>query len=343
VYLHTRRPIRSRLKPGHHQPSRTLSTAIVGAFVGVVVAVASGAQAHADPPPSPAQIEAAIDRLWNDVEPTIEAHNAIKAQLAANKAKVAQLTEQIRPLQAQVDAAMAKVSEIAVAYYKGGPASTFNALLTSGSPTTLADQLTMLNMIARSQAEEISDVADLKAKYDAQKKPLDDLVAQLTTQEADLAAKEKIINAEIKRLNDMRLAAYGAGGGVGELSPVPCPLTYPGGAAGVAVQYACRQIGKTYVWGAEGPNHFDCSGLTLAAWRQAGIRLPHNAAEQRQVVTPVSRANLRAGDLVFYYSDVHHVGMYIGGNWIVHASRPGEPVRLRQIDLAPIKSYGRPG
>jgi cell wall-associated NlpC family hydrolase len=307
----------------------------------VIIALAPALHAYADP--TPAQIEAEIDSMWNQVEPTIEAHNAVKAQLAANKAKVAQLTEQIRPLQLQVDAAMAKVNVIAVEYYKGGPANTFNALLASGSPTTLVDQLAMLNMIARSQADEISDVAKLKATYDAQKKPLDALVAQLAVQEADLAAKEKIINAEIKRLNDLRLAAYGAGGGIGALSPVPCPLTYPGGPAGVVVQFACKQIGKTYVWGAAGPDHYDCSGLTMAAWAKAGVNLPHNAADQRQVVTAVSRANLRPGDLVFYYSNVHHVGMYIGGNWVVHASRAGEPVRLRQIDLAPIKSYGRPG
>lgn len=341
MYHHTRRPIRSRLKPGHTRPPRTLLTALTGAFVGVIVALAPAMHAHADP--SPAQIEAQIDQLWNQVEPTIEAHNAIKAQLAVNKAKVAQLTEQIHPLQLQVDAAMSKVNQIAVEYYMGAPASALNALLTSGSPTTLADQITTLNMIARGQADQISDVAKLKATYDAQKKPLDDLVAQLDAQEADLAAKERTINAEIKRLNDLRLAAYGAGGGIGVLSPVPCPLTYPGGPSGVAVQYACRQIGKTYVWGAAGPDHFDCSGLTMAAWAQAGVHLPHNAYEQRQMVMAVSRANLRPGDLVFYYSDVHHVGMYIGGNWVVHASRAGEPIRLRQMDLAPIKSFGRPG
>jgi cell wall-associated NlpC family hydrolase len=309
--------------------------------VGLIVALAPAVHAHADP--SPAQIEAQIDELWNQIEPTIEAHNAVKAQLAVNQAKVAKLTEQIRPLQLQVDAAMSKVSQIAVEYYKGAPASAFNALLMSGSPTELADQIATLDLIARGQAEQISDVAKLKASYDAQKKPLDELVAQLNAQEADLAAKEQTINAQIKHLNELRLAAYAAGGGVGNLSPVPCPLVYPGGKAGIAVQYACRQIGKTYVWGAAGPNHFDCSGLTMAAWAQAGIGLPHNAAEQRQVTTPVSRANLRPGDLVFYYSSVHHVGMYIGGDWIVHASQPGEPIRLRKIDMAPIKSYGRPG
>jgi peptidoglycan DL-endopeptidase CwlO len=341
VALHMGRPHRSRLKPGYCRPRHPLPTAVIGVFAGLLVALAPAVHAHADP--SPAQLEAQIDAEWNQLEPIIEQHNSISEKLKANRAKVAQLTEQIRPLQLQVDLAMTKVTEISVQFYKNGPATAFNALLTSGSPTALGDQLATLNMIARGHAEQIKDVTDLKARYDAEKRPLDELVAQLAAQEADLAAKEKTINAEIKRLNDLRLAAYGSGGVIGSLAPVPCPVSYPGGAAGKAVDFACRQIGKRYVWGSAGPNTYDCSGLTMAAWAAAGVRLPHNAYEQRQVTTAVSRANLRPGDLVFYYSDVHHVGMYVGGSWIVHAPHSGDVVRMRQIDSAPIKSYGRPG
>jgi cell wall-associated NlpC family hydrolase len=313
---------------------------IAGGFAGIVVALASAATAHADP--SPAQLEAQIDAEWNQLEPTIEKHNAITEQLKQNQQKVAQLTEQIRPLQEKVDAAMAKVTEIAVEYYKTGPATTFNALLSTGSATTLADQMSTLNMIARSQEDAISDVTRLKAQYDAQKKPLDDLVAQLKQQESGLAAQEATINAEIKRLNDLRLAAYGTGGVVGALSPVACPVNYPGGKAGIAVKYGCQQIGKPYVWGAAGPGSYDCSGLTMAAWAKAGVRLPHNAAAQKSSMKSVSRANLRPGDLVFYYNDIHHVAMYIGGNYVLHAPHSGDVVRERPIDVGPIAGYGRP-
>jgi len=317
-------------------------TVIAGGFAGLVVALASAATAHADP--SPAQLEAQIDAEWNQLEPTIEKHNAVSDQLQLNKQKVAQLTAQIRPLQEKVDAAMAKVSEIAVEYYKTGPASTFNALLSSGSATTFADQISTLNMIARGQEDAISDVAKLKEQYDAQKKPLDDLVAQLAKQESDLATQQATINAEIKRLNDLRLAAYGAGGVVGSLSPMPCPVNYPGGAAGIAVKFACQQIGKSYVWGAAGPNTYDCSGLTMAAWAKAGVRLPHNAAAQKSSMSSVSRANLRPGDLVFYYGDIHHVGMYIGGGWVVHAPHPGDHVRMAKMaSIGTVKGYAHPG
>jgi cell wall-associated NlpC family hydrolase len=113
------------------------------------------------------------------------------------------------------------------------------------------------------------------------------------------------------------------------------------------IRFACAQIGKPYVWGAEGPGSYDCSGLTLRAWAQVGVGLPHNAAAQRRAVKSVSRSQLRPGDLVFYYADLHHVAMYAGKingtDWIVHASQSGEPVQMRKMDAGGnIHSYGRP-
>jgi cell wall-associated NlpC family hydrolase len=227
--------------------------------------------------------------------------------------------------------------------YKGGSLSAFNAVLVSGSPTGLVDRVAVLDQFAARQQMQLKNVVELRQRYDAQKAPLLALIADLTKTEAQLAAKEKQINAEIERLQDMRLQAYGSTGGTGSLRPVACPVSYPGGAAGVAIKFACAQIGKPYRFGAEGPGAFDCSGLVLAAWGRAGVSLPHNAAAQRRATKSVSRAKLRPGDLVFYYNDIHHVGLYAGNGWLVHASRAGEPVKMKRVDDAPIHSYGRPG
>jgi cell wall-associated NlpC family hydrolase len=108
------------------------------------------------------------------------------------------------------------------------------------------------------------------------------------------------------------------------------------------VRFAYAQIGKPYGWGSAGPNAYDCSGLTSAAWRVAGVRLPHNAARQWYAVTRISRAELRPGDLVFYYNSIQHVGMYVGGGRIVHAPTFGEAVRVERMGYAPILGYGRP-
>ncbi len=172
---------------------------------------------------------------------------------------------------------MHQVREIAVRAYKGDNMSTVNAILAGGSPSTLMGQLTVLDRFARRQQQDIQAVADLEQKYAAQKEPLDEMVAKLTSTEVELAAKKKQIDAEIARLQKLRLKVYGNGGG-GPLRPAPCPASYPGGASGTAVKFACAQIGKPYVWGAAGPNAYDCSGLTMAAWA-AGRGLP--AAQRR--------------------------------------------------------------
>lgn len=102
--------------------------------------------------------------------------------------------------------------------------------------------------------------------------------------------------------------------------------------AETAVATAMDQIGDPYVWAAEGPDAFDCSGLTLYAWAKAGVMLPHNSARQYATLPSVSRNELRPGDLVFSgHGGISHVGMYIGGGRMVHASQTGEPVKVSPL------------
>ncbi|MFC8620199.1 NlpC/P60 family protein [Micromonospora purpureochromogenes] len=323
------------------RPRWSRFTTVLAALAGAAVVLTGAATAaHADP--SVAEIERQIDQDWNKLEPIIEQHNATRQDLAAKRRQADALAKRIEPLQLQVDLAMNQVTGLAAEAYKGENVSAVNALLGSSSPADLVDQLEMLDRFAQRQQRDVRAVKELRDKLAAEKAPLDEMVAQLTRTEAQLAAKKKQINAEIDRLQKLRLKVYGNGGG-GPLRPAPCPAGYPGGPAGTAVKFACAQIGKPYVWGAEGPNSYDCSGLMLAAWAKAGVSLPHNARQQRQVTPRVSRADLRPGDLVFYYADLHHVGMYVGGGWVVHASQAGQPIKMKRVDDGPVNSYGRPG
>ncbi|HEX5540654.1 MAG TPA: NlpC/P60 family protein [Micromonospora sp.] len=337
-----RRSVRSELtgrEPGVPQTRRFLAPALV-VVVSLVATLLGGAPAQAEPTVS--QIEAQIDEEWRKLEPVIEKHNATREDLAKKKKQATALSKKITPLQLQVDLAMAKVGELAASAYKGDRASALNAILTTGSPAALIDRLEVLDQFARRQQQDIQAVNKLKEKYQAEKEPLDALVAELTRTEKELAAKKKQIDTEIDRLQKLRVRVYGTTGGLGSLRPVPCPTTYPGGAAGKVVTFACAQIGKPYVWGSTGPGSYDCSGLMLRAWAQVGVSLPHNAARQRAVTAYVSRSELRPGDLVFYYRDLSHVGMYVGDGWIVHASTTGVPVRMKRLDDGQIHSFGRP-
>jgi peptidoglycan DL-endopeptidase CwlO len=302
------------------------------------------AASHAYADPTPAEIEAQIDRVWRQLAPVIEEHNATRIQLNAMREEIANLEEQIAPLQLKVDVAMADVAEIAVQAFKGGNASAFNALLSSGSPYTLAERLTVLDQVAKARQQQIAKVLESKEEYQAQKEPLDALVAELEELEAELAVRAEEIDAEIDRLQALRLQAYGDNAGTGELRPAACPAEYHGGPGSQAAAFACEQIGKPYGWGTAGPNTYDCSGLTMVAWRQAGVTLPHNAAQQRWAIPYVNRSELRPGDLVFHYGDLSHVGLYVGDGWMVDAFRTGQPVQMRRIDApGSIHSFGRPG
>jgi peptidoglycan DL-endopeptidase CwlO len=321
---------------------RTLRLFVLSALTTFGLVLTTMGNAHATP--TPGQLEAQIDSAWNQVEPLIEQWNAVHDKLVAQQAKVNQLKAKIQPLALKVEMARTKVGAMSARMYMQGPGGTLSALLGSGKVNTFVDQLTTLNELAVQETSAVADAKALKDQYDAQEAPIDQLVTSLTQQQAALAAKRDAINAQIAQLNKLRLAAYGSSAGTGKYRPAPCPAKYDGSPGARAARWACQQAGKPYQWGSAGPNTFDCSGLTQQAWLHgANVSLPHNAAQQKQVTTRVSAGNLQIGDLVFYYSDVHHVAIFVGNGWVMSAPTTGDYVRMKPVNSSPINSYGRPG
>jgi hypothetical protein len=298
-------------------------------------------QAHADP--TIPEVEAHLDELWRQAEPMIEQYNQVHEQYLKNKARQDELLAAIAPYAKQLDAAQDKVGAMAARAYMGGQADALNAILGATSPQALVEQLSFLDGVARSQTEQLGAVIHAKVAFDAQKAPIDALVTELAAQDADLAAKRKTIEERLAELQAVRTQAYGSSGVLGNTRPWPCPTEYLLTPGYKAAAFACGEIGKRYVWGAAGPNTYDCSGITMRAWQQSGVYLPHNAAEQRRSMPYVNRADLQIGDLVFYYSDLSHVAIYVGDGKVVHAPRSGDVVRMVPMDRgAYIHSFGRP-
>lgn len=296
--------------------------------------------------PTVADLEAQINQAWNTLEPLVEQYDALHSTLQSNQAKAATLQTQIQPLQIQVDLVMARVGAMSADLYKTGPLSNVSALLESGSPANLMDQLSTLDAMSRRQTDTVQGAADLLAKYDAQKKPLDALVAVEAQEDAQLAAQKSTIEQQMTSLQQLRQQAYGASGMAGgKIQPVACPFVLGTGKGAVAAKTACAQIGKPYVWDAAGPKTFDCSGLTLYAWAAAGVTLRHYTQWQWDDSKSVTRDQLQPGDLVFYFSDHHHMSIYVGGNWVVHAPTTGDVVRMTTLDAPglPIAGFRRPG
>jgi cell wall-associated NlpC family hydrolase len=206
------------------------------------------------------------------------------------------------------------------------------ALITAGSPESFLDRLTLLDTVARNQQRSIATLNSAAAALNAQKQQLDLLLAKQKQQKASLDAQKSKITAEITALRKQRdqLAAQ-TGSSATTTGSTTGTAPAVSGKAGIAVKYAYAQLGKPYVFGAAGPNSFDCSGLTMAAWAAAGVQLDHYTGSQLQQTTPISRSQLQPGDLVFFYGG-SHVGIYVGNNSIIHAPQPGEVVKISSID-----------
>jgi cell wall-associated NlpC family hydrolase len=324
-----------------HRPAGGRLRAWTITVLAAVVTLGLATPAHAQP--SPQQIEQQINKQWNQLEPVIERYNRIHTQLQTSQAQQKKLSTQLQPLQKRVDAALSGVGELGNRAYRQGGYSAMSVVI-GGSPTDLTDKLTYLDFMARSQRAQVADVITLRDKYATDKRALDTVTTDLATRNADLAGKKQAIQKKIDALQKLRIKAYGpAGGATGALRTGPCPAEYTNDAGGKAAAKACSLIGKPYVFAAAGPSSYDCSGLTLVAWAAAGVSLRHYTQWQWADNKAVSRAELKPGDLVFWFSDLHHMGIYVGNNTVVHAPHTGDFVRMAGIDdVGPVAGYRRP-
>ncbi len=327
--------------------------------MGVALATISLPAVEANAAPSPQDISRQLDQKTHDLEKIVEQYDKVNAELAATKAASADVSRKLAPLNSKVDAASGTVDALASAAYKGTQISAIGALLTAGSADAVLDQLATLNQIAAGQHKDVSRVLSAKRSLDAEKTRLDGLLTQQAAQERDLAAKKTQIQADTATLIQQRnqvnaqLNAQAASrsttrststsGSSGSSGSTGGSAPSVSGKAGVAVRFAYAQLGKPYVFGAAGPDSYDCSGLTMAAWGAAGVNIGgHYTQWQWNATARVDRSQLQPGDLVFFYS-LGHVGIYVGNGMVIHAPQPGDVVKLTALDaFGSYDGAGRP-
>jgi cell wall-associated NlpC family hydrolase len=322
-----------------HRLLRALTGGWKPLLMGLVAVgvLAPAAAAHADP--SVQQIEAQITAQSTQLEKIIEQYNKVTEELKASQAAAAKANADLGPLTDQLNSASTRVGAIAASAYKGAPLAQVSGVFEASDPSAVVDRLATLDQVTKFENGQLQNFAAIKTRTDAEKAKLDKLVADQATQRQSLDNQKKKITADVAQLQALRIKVYGV-----QKPSVATPSTppaYVAGKAGTAVKFAYAQLGKPYEWAAEGPNSYDCSGLTLAAWRAAGVTLPHSAEMQYNSLPHVSRAALQPGDLVFY-SNLGHVGIYVGNSQIIHAPTSGDHVRVASVDMMPPYGYARP-
>jgi cell wall-associated NlpC family hydrolase len=284
-----------------------------------------------------AELKKKIKTAEEKLEDVTESFNAMRLDLKETKAATKELEASLKPTEIALAAATAKVHTIATTTYMQGRVGGMTALVT-GEQGNLLERLTFLEQIARENQSDIDTFTETTQTFAERKAALKLTQTKQTAQISELSDRKKKIEKDLDKLYDMREAAYGSatedtGSYTGKIPSIA-------GSAGKAVTFAFNQIGKPYGYGDDGPNSYDCSGLTSAAWRAAGKSLPHNAAAQYSATARISKADLQPGDLVFYRSN-GHVAIYVGDGKIIDAPSAGRDVLHRGIGIMTPNGYGR--
>ncbi|KIF79144.1 hypothetical protein QR77_25225 [Streptomyces sp. 150FB] len=349
-------------RPLTGQAGRTAATlALAGA---ATAAAASGGVAQAEPRLTPAQVKSMADRLYQQAEAATEKYNGAKEKADAARGGLKDLADEAARRTDRLNSSRNALGSIAAAQYRSGGLDPAVQLALSSSPEDFLEGASLVERAGVRQAgaltgvrKELARIAGLRVSADSRLKELKSRQKELATYKASIEGKLSAAKKLLAQLTEAQRAAYARQPGeapgnradrslsrdaMSTAASDPATARAPGARAAAAVGYAYGALGKPYVWGATGPGSFDCSGLTQAAWGAAGVSLPRTTYTQINAGRRVSHGELAPGDLVFFYSGVSHVGIYIGNGRMIHAPRPGAPVRIAPIDEMPFAGATRP-
>ncbi|MEU5028522.1 C40 family peptidase [Streptomyces milbemycinicus] len=326
------------------------------ALAGAAATVISGT-GHAETRPTPAQVRAKVDQYQREAEEANEKYNGAKDTADKARRALDRLRDEAARGTARLNASRNALGAIATAQYRSGTVAPTLQLALSSSPEQFLRRASLADRASSRQAATVAGLSRQTRKLRQLRGEAQDKLDQLHGAQAALArhrgvARKKLAAAKalLDRLTSEQRRRYEAQEAKEAREAQEARGTEGAGAAPYAtsdraaraVSYAYGALGKPYVWGATGPHGYDCSGLTQAAWRAAGVALPRTTYTQINAGRRVSRTELVPGDLIFFYSGVSHVGLYIGGGRMIHAPRPGAPVRVAPIDQMPFAGATRP-
>ena len=337
---------------------------VVTALLAVCVSAGLLSQSGSLAAPTQAELDAAKERLMEleaDFQIVVEDYNRIHEDLTRTQARIGTTELEVRGIERRMGTRRDAAVDVARELYMGGPTEALEAVLSAADFNEVGARLEYLETTQVAQSKLFEGLAADRSELEAKLEQLEEdraaalaaeerlsalrveVEAKLTQQEDEIAE----LNAAIERAERLAAARAEAAAEAAATPPPPpvaaAPAPAPNGGAQAAVDAALSQLGKPYVWAAAGPDSYDCSGLTMWAWARAGVSLPHNSGMQYAATPRVDRSDWQPGDLLFFGSPIHHVGMYIGNNQMVEAPYTGAQVRINSAIRSDYVGAGRPG
>ncbi|MFF1515443.1 NlpC/P60 family protein [Streptomyces sp. NPDC058305] len=347
----------------------TARTAVTIALAGAATATAFDGVGHADPQLSPTQVKAKVDTLYKEAEVATEKYNGAEEKAKTAEKHLRTLRDEAARKEDRLNSAREALGSMAAAQYRSGGIDPAVQLALSDDPDRYLDGAAFAERVGTRQSAAVAGVRKQLREIEQLRGAAHVELTSLTARQAELKRQKKTITGKLEaargllsRLTPAERTQYAEQGGAGGQQRAsrsstrgPAPATAaeagtsgstgttaaPTSRAAEAVAFAYAKLGSPYVWGATGPNAFDCSGLTQAAYRSAGVSLPRTTYAQINAGQRVSRSELQPGDLVFFYSGISHVGIYVGDGQMIHAPNPSAPVRLAPIDQMPFAGATR--
>ncbi|MFF3211797.1 NlpC/P60 family protein [Streptomyces sp. NPDC002886] len=303
-----------------------------------------------------------LQGLYQSAEQATEAYNAAETALTSRQREESRLSTELGKARTAVTEAHATTGRLAREQYKGARGfSPYARMLFAGNPQGALEQRRVAEREGARRAAALERLTRGEKKADllatAARKALDSeqkLAAETKKRKEEASAQLKEVERMLASLSPAQLTELGTREaeetataqreliGSGKLGSAGPQLRTPTAAGGTALTYAAAQIGKPYVWGAEGPASFDCSGLTSQAWAHAGREIPRTSQEQWARLPRVPLDELRPGDLVVYFPTATHVALYVGDGKVIQAPRPGAKVKVSPIAANPLLGAVRP-
>ncbi len=337
---------------------RTFFIALV-ALILCLSTVPAGASPRSDKVARARAVKGSIDVLRDRTEIAAERYNAARERYQGYRAKRKKAEVRLAKAKKNYDRYQTHLNGRVSAMYRGGATGFIDVLFGAKDFQQFAATWDFLTTLNEGDAKSVAKLRVAKRELDAARREVRKAelaaagqlkIARNAKQSVDsqLAEQQRLLSgiqaeiAALDRAEEARQAAAArasASSAFNGFRTFPPPTRAPrSGVVGVAQRY----LGAPYVYGADGPNSFDCSGFTMFVYNQVGVGLPHNAAMQQSVCEPVGRSDLQPGDLVFFGSPAHHVGLYIGGGMMIHAPHTGDVVRIAPAFRSGYSGAGRP-